>query len=118
MLNGRTALIVEGEFLIALDIQRMLEGLGSGQALFARSAEEAGLLESNWPEVALAVVELPHDNLATLALIDRLTAAGIPVVLVTTGTSPSASLPFPTVTKPVPEDFMASAVRTALAKNV
>ena len=34
MLNGQTVLIVEAEFLIALDIQRMLETLMAGPPAF------------------------------------------------------------------------------------
>ena len=119
MLNGRTALIVEEEFLIALDIQRMLETLGVGQTLFARSAAEADELRASWPEIALAVVEIHRDTATTLDLVHGLGAAGIPIVLVTAdvvlrkGFAPALGLPL--VTKPVPEETLTEAVRQALA---
>ena len=56
MLNGRTALVVEEEFLIALDVQRMLEALGVGLTLFARTPAEAEQLRARWPEIAIAIL--------------------------------------------------------------
>ena len=119
MLNGRTALIIEEEFLIALDIQRMLETLGVGQTLFARTAGEADELRARWPEIALAVVEVHRDDTTGLELVRGLGAAGIPVVLVTAdvalrhGFAPALDLPL--VLKPVPEETLSAAVRQALA---
>ena len=119
MLNGRTALIIEEEFLIALDIQRMLETLGVGQTLFARTAGEADELRARWPEIALAVVEVHRDDTTSLDLGEGRGAAGIPVVLVTAdvalrhGFAPALDLPL--VLKPVPEETLTAAVGQALA---
>ena len=118
MLNGRPVLIVEAEFLIALDIQRMLEMLGVGHTLFARNADEARQLQAHWPDLALAIVEQHSADANAGQLPSELSQASIPVVLTTgdvnlrgrlTGSAP------PVVVKPIPEDSLASAVRQALA---
>ena len=118
MLDGRPALIVEAEFLIALDIQRMLELLGVGQTLFARNAAEARELRNHWPTLALAVVALEFDDHEARQLPDDLLAAAIPVIL-TTGDvvqhQAMASGQRQVVIKPIQEQTMASAVKRALA---
>lgn len=119
MLNGRTALVVEEEFLVALDIQRMLEALGVGQTLFARTAEEAELQRASWPDLGLAIVEVRSHRTAAHALVDGLRREGIPLVLTTADvTMGESSGPYPGLTvlsKPLPEEAMATAIRHALA---
>lgn len=119
MLTGRTALVVEEEFLIALDLQRMLEALGITQTLFARNAAEAGQLSARWPEIAIAVVEIHSDNEQSIALAGSLVESGIPTVLVTADAGPiPCPMPQPcppVVTKPVPDLTLAEAVRQAMA---
>lgn len=119
MLNGRSALIVEEEFLIALDIQRMLENLHVGQTLFARSTAEAEQLRARWPDIGLAVIEIHLDDIETTRLVEALTSAGVPVVLTTADVAVRrgfSTLPdLPIVIKPMPEAIMASAIRQALA---
>lgn len=118
MLNGRTVLIVEGEFLIALDFQRMLEALGIGQTLFARDVAEAETLRERWPEITLAIVEIRGGPAATLPLIDSLGASGVACVLTTGDVETRSALARPdrpVLIKPVPEDVLASAVAQALA---
>lgn len=119
MLNGQTALVVEEEFLIALDIQRMLETLGVGKTLFAGTAAEAQTLQTYWPEIGIAVVEIRSRDAAALQLVDQLRKASVPTVLttadVTVGHGPGAFPDLTVLPKPIPEDAMASAVRQALA---
>lgn len=116
MLNGRPVLIVEEEFLIALDLQRMLEGLGCGQTLFARNPGEAELLRPHWPDLALAVVEQRLDDPRTQSLPESLAEAGVALVLTTGDLSLSnAARTAPLLIKPVPEEALTSAVRQALA---
>ena len=117
MLNGRPVLIVEEEFLIALDIQRMLEGLDVGQTWFARNAIEARQLREHWPSLALAIVELRLDQSQDQKLPTELTAAGVPLVVTTGDFSLSRSMTdaVPVIVKPIPEETMASAVAKALA---
>ena len=84
MLTDQTILIVEEEFLIALDIQGMLEALVAGQMLFARSTVEAHQSEPHWPSIDLAIVEIGADQTTVATLIEGLRAAGIAIILTTT----------------------------------
>ena len=120
MLNGRTVLIVEEEFLIALDIQRMLETHAVGQTLFARTAAEAAQLLANWSDLALAVIEIRDGQATTHQLVNSLCAAGVPVIVTSSNGAVSQSirdLRLPVVTKPIPEDALASALSIALAAS-
>lgn len=124
MLNGRTALIVEEEFLIALDIQRMLENEGAGQTLFARTVAEAEQLRAQWPDTAVAVIEWRDQDAAIRQLVEALRAEGIPIVLMTSDVrlrqdaSFSQAADIAVVIKPVPEEALAKAIRQVLALQV
>lgn len=118
MLNGQTILVVEAEFLIALDLQRMLEGLDAGQMLFARSSDEARELEPHWPSLALAIVEVRPDQPHATALLRGLQVASIPVVISTADNAIRHGHPefpgVPVLLKPVAEEDLAPALHTAL----
>jgi CheY-like chemotaxis protein len=116
MLSGRPALIVEEEFLIALDIQRMLEAIGVGQTLFARNAAEAHHLQAQWSELSVAILELRLSDPRNRALADELAALGIPVVIITGDRGHKIDAPL--VSKPVSEEALASAIQQALAARV
>ena len=117
MLNGRPALIVEEEFLIALDLQRMLEGLGVGQTLFARNMMEARKLRQHWPDLAVAIVEMSADGTDDRQLTAELAAAAVPLVITTGdfGLSRTVTGVIPVIVKPIPEQSLASAIEQALA---
>jgi CheY-like chemotaxis protein len=117
MLNGRPALIVEEEFLIALDLQRMLEGLGVGQTLFARNMMEARKLRQHWPDLAVAIVEMRADGTDDRQLTAELAAAAVPLVITTGdfGLSRTVTGVIPVIVKPIPEQSLASAIEQALA---
>jgi len=119
MLNDRKVLIVEAEFLIALDLQRMLEALGAGQVLFARNVEEARKLEAHWPDMALAIVERRKDDDDTAGLLLELGRAGLALVQMTSNFGLRHDTGHgPVVVKPIPEDALASAVAEALASKL
>lgn len=119
MLTGQTILVVENEFLIALDIQRILESHGTGQMLFARTAEEAHELETYWPSIGLAIVEARHDWPHSLALVRRLRDAGVAVVLNTADSALRRGHPdfpdVPVAVKPMAEEELLSAIEQAVA---
>jgi CheY-like chemotaxis protein len=122
MLNGRTILVVEEEFLIALDIQRILETHGTGQMLFARTAEEAHDLEAHWPSVGLAIVEIRHDGAPSLALVRRLRDAGVAVVLNTVDSALRRGHPefpdVPVAVKPMAEEDLLAAIEQAVVPRM
>lgn len=118
MLTGQTVLIVEEEFLIALDIQRVLEDHDVGQCVFARSVAEALALRDRWPQYNLAIVEFSTDQPANLELLHGLAAAGIRTIITTSdrllyfgiADAPGA----PVLVKPFPEAELMSAIAQAL----
>lgn len=118
MLNGQTVLVVEEEFLIALDIQRMLEAQAAGQMLFARTADEAHELEPHWPSIGLAIVEIRPDGPRSQALVRRLVETGVAVVLNTVDSTIRQGHPdfpeLPIVIKPMAEDDLIAAIGQAL----
>lgn len=122
MLNGQTVLVVEEEFLIALDIQRMLEIHTTGQMLFARTAEEAEELEAHWPSIALAIVEIRNDRAQSLALVRRLREAGVAVVLNAPDSAMGHGHPdfpgVPVAIKPMSEDDLLAAIEQAVAPRM
>lgn len=119
MLNGQTVLIVEAEFLIALDIQHMLEDLSAGDMLFARAVNEVLAMTPKWPEISLAIVELDADSARTSALVSGLCAAGVSVILTTTDSALAGrklAIPdLPVVVKPMSQADFRMAVDRALA---
>ncbi|WEK05076.1 MAG: hypothetical protein P0Y65_02145 [Candidatus Devosia phytovorans] len=118
MLTGQKVLIVEAEFLIAIDLQRMLEALGAQQVLLAATAREARSFAPDWPNLALAIVDRRIDDSDIGALVLELHGKGIPLVQTTSSStlrlSPENSA---ILVKPVPEDALTSAISTALANK-
>lgn len=118
MLNGRTALILEKEFLIALDQQRVLEALGVGETLFAHTTADAEQLLGRDSAIALALIEIHQDDAPAHALLTRLLDEHIPVILTTADTALLRGYaPFPhlpVLVKPVPEEEMRAAIIAAL----
>jgi two-component system, response regulator PdtaR len=118
MLNGQTILVVEAEFLIALDIQRMLEGLGAGQMLFARAADEVQELESRWQTIGLAIVEIGPNSSGETTLVRSLLADNIPVICSTADSALRQGHPdfpgVPVVIKPISDHDLAATIAAAL----
>ncbi|MDB5536690.1 MAG: hypothetical protein JWQ65_1565 [Devosia sp.] len=118
MLTGQTVLIVESEFLIALDIQRCLEAFGAAKTVFARDTVEALDSMDRWNGFGLALVEIHQQHDDDAALLRGLEEAGVKLVLLTADTMlrrghsefPAA----PVVMKPFLEEDLASALKQAL----
>lgn len=118
MLAGRTILVVEREFLIAIDIQRILETAGAATTVFARSFAEALSLKTGWPGFGLAVIDMEPGDQDALALASELVALGIPLVLTSSEVRLHhgiARLPgAPVLIKPFAEAELLSACRAAI----
>lgn len=118
MLNGKRALIVEDEFLVALDIQRILEHAHVGRAVFARSVEEAMSLAQQWRDFDLAIVELPFADTDALALATGLLGAGVKLIVSSTNANHRTGVPglenWPVILKPFAEDELLSACQRVL----
>ena len=121
MLSGATVLVIEEEFLIALDIERMLQALSVKQVLFARDAEEAQGMRIALSEISLAIVEINSWRQHSLASIDRYLAAGIKVVLSTADSALRNGVRqfpgTPVVCKPMTEQDLVQAIGIVLMKR-
>ncbi|HYP12937.1 MAG TPA: hypothetical protein VEQ63_03360 [Bryobacteraceae bacterium] len=102
LLNGLNILVVEDEFLIAMELARMIRSLG-GQVLGPVSTVIAGteLLQKSSVDGAVVDINLGRESSAPLA--EELLARGVPLVL-TTGYSeamlPNALARVPRLSKP------------------
>ncbi|HEY4203026.1 MAG TPA: response regulator [Devosiaceae bacterium] len=81
MLSGKRLLIVEEEFLIALDIQRMLDGAGTTAMIFVRSVDEAEAHVDRLENMDIAIIGLPMETSSAITLAQALHERGIAVVV-------------------------------------
>lgn len=113
-----TALVVEEEFLIALDIQRVLETMDVTHTLFARNGEEARSNVARWPEISFAILDVRPGDPQIIAVAQDLMAASVPVILTSSDVTLRAGIPgLPDVSlivKPLPEAELIAAVRQAM----
>jgi two-component system, response regulator PdtaR len=119
MLTGKRLLVVEGEFLVALDMQRILEEANASSLVFARSIVEAASLSSRFREWDLAIVELQRGSPTALLLIKELLAAGVAVVATSADPSIKRTVPgfqtVPVLNKPFGDAELLTACTVALA---
>ena len=120
MLSGERLLIIEEVFLIALDIQRVLEGAHALQAVFARNFGEAAQLGERFGQFDLAIVNPPRPGTAEMAVAERLAAAGTTIVVCTAARpdlSGTALAEAECIGKPFADDELLAACRRAMAKR-
>ncbi len=121
MLSGKRILIVEEQFLVALDMQRILEDTHAAQAIFTRTIEEAHSLKDRWGEFDLAIIEVQTDSFPALALARALHELGVAVVLTSADDAYRRGFPgfsgIPVVSKPFAENDLLEACATALADS-
>lgn len=118
MLNGKSVLVLEEEFLIALDIQRILETIGAGQTLFARTLDEARAVVSKGVDIGLAVIEVRTADSPALELAKTLFDSNVAIVFSTADISLSGGLAevpdAPVLAKPMAEADLIAAISMAL----
>ena len=116
MLAGRSTLVVEDEYLIALEIQRVLEGVGAAAIIGAGSvgvdlAAQAGHFD-------LAIVSIGPDSVEEHALCQSLRARGTAVVALSGANEHSGGVPgleaIPVVIKPFTDEELIAAALVAL----
>jgi CheY-like chemotaxis protein len=112
-------LIIEDEPLIALDLQRLLEGLGHRVTSIARTHGDAvDAASSHKPGLVLADIRLADGSSGLEAVNDILTSFSVPVVFITaypdrlmTGERPEPTF---LITKPFREDAVKAVVSQVL----
>ncbi|MEO8756718.1 MAG: hypothetical protein ABI398_03040 [Devosia sp.] len=87
-------MIVEEEFLIALDIQRVLESVKPRRIVFARNFEEVAQLGDRVEAFDLAVITAPRNGTTDYDVARRLVAAGVALVV-------CSAMPKPLVDDPI-----------------
>lgn len=121
MLNGRTALVVESEIIIALGIQEVLQSLGAGKVVLARNPADANERLPDWQTTALAIVEIEADKLGLIEFARQLSQSGIAVIGLSTDSVQAQGVPelpdTPILLKPLPDADLAQAIRVRLGQN-
>ena len=116
MLLGTSALIVEDEYLIATEMQRLLEGAGAA-AIIARTAAE-GTEHANSRALDVALVALGPNDEDSIALIGHLQQAGVAVVAVSSVGAHREGIPgldgVGVIVKPFTDEDLLNAAATAL----
>lgn len=102
-------LVVEDEYLIALEAQRMLEEAGAAQVLLASSINEVLKLIADGPRVDAAVLDLMLGNEDAAILIAKFRNRGIPF-LITTGFETAAPEGVTWLSKPYTEAELIAAI--------
>lgn len=118
MLGGNAVLVLETEFIIALDLGARLQDLGAGHVVLAHDPASARAQQASWAGAGLAVLEIQETRPDLLAFAEEINASGTPFILVTT----DAVLPRqgrglgspPVLLKPVAQQDLEAAVAAAL----
>jgi len=119
-LNGLRVLVVEDEFLIALDIDRILESVGVQQVLTAGRIDEALRILSDDQPINAAVLDLKLDKDSTLPVAEKLQALGIPFVFLTGSPEAAQTRGFPrapVVAKPFDSAMLIAGLSLALMRR-
>jgi CheY-like chemotaxis protein len=116
-LAGLRVLIVEDEFLLAMELETLVEGGGCTTVGPASSVGQAlALINGEQPDIALLDVNLKGERATPVAA--ALQARGVPYVLITGYSAAQLSEPelraAPRLDKPVSRRALARAVRHAL----
>jgi CheY-like chemotaxis protein len=120
MLSNQRLLIIEDVFLIALDIQRIVEGANARQAVFARNFREAQALADRFAEFDLAIVNPPSHGSPEMEVAALLVASGAPIVVCTAARIDLAGTPLAeaeVITKPFSDENLLTASQRALARR-
>ena len=119
-LDGLSVLLLEDEFLIALEAEDMLTRMGAARIEIAQDLEEAGRLLGEH-RFDIAMLDVNVNGQTSLGLAADLKERGIPVLFATGYELKSKSIPaddsIPYITKPYSADRLESALVSALSST-
>jgi CheY-like chemotaxis protein len=121
-LSGLRALVVEDEFIIALDIDRTLEGAGAGSRHVSTVGNALAVLdavESGRDRIDVVVLDLKLNHESALPVAARLSKLGIPFAFLTGAPENGDTRAFPNapvVAKPFDSASLLGAVCRALGR--
>ena len=122
MLRGKRLLVVEEEFLVAIDIQHVLEAANVEETRVARSLAEAAGLREQFSDYDIAVVQIPDHDSEPIPVVSDMEAAGIAVVLTSFDAGFGAGYPghpgIPVVVKPFVNNELVLACHDARTRRV
>jgi CheY-like chemotaxis protein len=115
-LSGMSVLVVEDQFLIALEAQSMVEAAGADHVWLARSTDEATMLIER-QQIDVAVLDLFLADGTTADYMARLRKRAIPFVIAS-GYDPSdlVAVAAPLVRKPYQENDLIPAILRAISE--
>jgi DNA-binding NtrC family response regulator len=116
LLAGMTVLVVEDEYLIALEAQRMIEEAGAEAVLLASSIAEVRKLLADGPRIDAVVLDLRLGKDDATPLIGAFGESGIPL-LVATGFDTGAPEDIPRLSKPYRETELVEAISRLMGKD-
>jgi DNA-binding response OmpR family regulator len=120
-LAGKRCLIVEDEFLIALDYERILQGAGAQRIFSANTLERAEQLLKQHGPVQIALLDINLNGVSSLPLATRLIQDDVRVIIIT-GLAGRSALPpgfesVPVLEKPFEEQTLLAAIAAAFARR-
>jgi len=116
-LAGTTVLVVEDEYLIALEAQRMAEEAGAAEVLLAKSIAEVRKVLADGPRIDVVVLDLKLRDEDASTLIEDLVRRRIPF-LVSTAFAVDGPSGVPVLRKPYRDaEFIDALVQLVHARN-
>lgn len=120
-LDGLRVLVLEDEFLIAMDVEQMCRERGASDVVIMRSMEEVGAFEPDGREFHAAVLDVMLGGHSTMDFAKRLRERGIPFVFAT-GYSETEDLfdalaGVEVVSKPYGAEHLIGALERAFARS-
>lgn len=121
MLTGRTVLVVETEFIVALSLQAVVETLGATHVVLASTVQEARAKCHGAGNSALALIDLDTDQANAMALAQDLLERDIVVIGMSADYDLASGVPTlsgtPIILKPVMDAALVDAIRLCLNQN-
>lgn len=109
-------LVVEDEFIIALDVQRMMEDAGASEVIIAHSIEEVRDLLAGDIRFDMGVVDLKLGEQDARPLVRELRDRNIPLI-VATGFDPGLELEDAVlISKPYGDETILAAIKLLLSR--